>query len=132
MSLPPITTRADVQFFIERFYKKVLQDELIGFIFTKESVIDWGTHIPRIVDFWETILLDTASYQHNAMEVHYSLNRKVPLTKEYFDRWLMLFNTTLDECFSGGKVELAKKRAASIGALMLLKMENKQTKNSLL
>ena len=76
-----------------------------------------------ITHFWETILLDNPVYKKNAMEIHYELNKTYKLKKKHFNEWLHLFNTTIDNMYSGEKVLLAKKRAAGIAALMLLKMD---------
>jgi hemoglobin len=35
----------------------------------------------------------------------------MPLKKEHFDRWIELFNETVDALFSGEKAQLAKERA---------------------
>ena len=119
-----IESRADIEKLIIAFYEKVKQDKTIGFIFNEVVKMDWPHHIPVIVDFWETILLDNPVYNKNAMEVHYDLNKKVPLKKEYFDSWLYLFNNTIDELYQGKIASLAKTRAKSIGHLMLFKMNN--------
>ena len=119
-----ITSRADIEKLIIDFYEKVKLDKTIGFIFTEVVPINWAHHIPVIVDFWESILLDNPVYKKNAMEVHYDLNKKVPLQKEHFDSWLHLFISTVDELFEGKIAALAKTRAKSIGHLMLFKMSN--------
>ena len=85
-------------------------------------VIDWSHHIPVIVDFWETILLDNPMYKKNAMEVHYDLNKKVILKKDHFTSWLHLFTSTVDELYEGKIATLAKTRAKSIADVMLFKM----------
>jgi len=128
---PDIATRADIEKFIAAFYEKVKTDELIGYIFTDVAQMNWETHIPVIVDFWETILLNNPVYKRNAMEVHYALNKKVPLQPEHFERWLQLFNNTLDEYFEGPVTTLAKTRAKAIGAVMQLKMNNTDHKKIL-
>jgi hemoglobin len=120
---PDISSRADIEALINQFYERVKADEVIGFIFTKVIPMDWEHHIPVIVDFWETILLDNMVYTKNAMEVHYDVNKKVPLQKEHFDRWLLLFSSTIDEMYSGVKASLAKTRATSIAAVMQFKMQ---------
>ena len=117
-----IETRADIEQFIKAFYEKVKTDPVIGIIFTEIVQMDWDHHIPVIVDFWESILLDNPVYKRNAMVVHYDLHRKYPLQKEHFDAWLSIFNQTLDEMFSGPVTQLAKKRAGDIATLMLFKM----------
>ena len=119
-----IETRGDIELLIKAFYEKVQADETIGIIFTKVIQMDWDHHIPLIVDFWESILLDNPVYKRNAMAVHYDLHKKYPLQKKHFDAWLQLFCKTLDELYSGPVAELAKKRAEGIAGLMLFKMKN--------
>ena len=117
-----IKNRADIETFVHLFYSRIVTDPLIGIIFTKIFPINMSHHIPIITDFWETILLDHPIYKKNAMQVHFEINKKFPLQKKYFDAWLHLFNTTIDELFCGEKVLLAKKRAAGIADLMQLKI----------
>ena len=69
-----IRTRNDIEKMIIHFYEKVKPNREIGFIFTKLVNIHWEHHIPLIVDFWETILLDNPVYKKNAMEIHYELD----------------------------------------------------------
>jgi hemoglobin len=121
---PDITNRAEIEKFITSFYEKVKEDTTIGFIFTEVVQMNWEQHIPLIVDFWETILLDNPVYKKNAMEVHFDLNKKIPLQKEHFTSWLLLFGYAVDELFEGKRAELAKTRAKSIADVMLFKMEN--------
>ena len=119
-----IETREDIDRLVKTFYGKVKTDPTIGIIFTQIIQMDWDHHIPVIVDFWETILLDNPVYKRNAMAVHYDLNKKYPLQEEHFTAWLFLFNQTVDEMFDGPVAALAKKRAGGIASLMLFKMNN--------
>ena len=127
-----ITSRADITLFISSFYEKVKQNKEIGFIFNEVVKMDWEKHIPIIVDFWETILLDNPVYKKNAMEVHYELNKKIPLNKIHFETWLSLFNATVDELFEGKIATLAKTRARSVANLMQFKINDINNKRSLL
>jgi len=120
--LKDIESRTDIEQLIINFYEKVKADEVIGFIFNDVVNMDWPHHIPVIVDFWETILLDNPVYKKNAMEVHYDLNKKVSLQKAHFESWLYLFTSTVDELFEGKIATLAKTRAKGIADVMLLKM----------
>lgn len=117
-----ISSRQDIEALITRFYEQVKQNPAIGFIFTEVVPINWEHHIPVIVDFWETILLDNPVYQKNAMDVHYDLNKKIPLQKIHFETWLALFTGTVDELFEGKIATLAKTRAKSIAGTMEFKM----------
>jgi hemoglobin len=117
-----ITSRADIEQLITTFYDAVKKDDTIGFIFTDVANINWKHHIPLIVDFWESILLDNPVYTKNAMEVHYVLNKKMPLQKEHFTKWILLFCNAVDNLFEGKIAALAKTRAKSIAGLMQFKM----------
>lgn len=124
-----IGTRQHIETFVVEFYERVKRDPVIGMIFNDIVKMDWAHHIPLITDFWETILLDNPVYRKNAMEKHFEVNKLIPLTGEHFNAWLILFNGTLDDLFTGPVTELAKKRARSIADIMLLKMN--QANNSL-
>ena len=129
---PDINRREDITMFISSFYEKVKVNEEIGFIFNEVAHMNWEEHIPVIVDFWETILLDNPVYKKNAMEVHYDLNKKFPLQKIHFDTWLSLFNSTVGELFEGKIAILAKTRAKAIADLMLFKITGINNKTSLI
>ncbi len=126
-----IESRRDIEQLIINFYDKVKQDKTIGFIFNEVVPINWEHHIPVIVDFWETILLNNPVYKKNAMEVHYDLNKKVHLQKEHFESWIYLFTSTVDELFAGKIATLAKTRAKSIADVMLFKMNNTSNNHSI-
>jgi hemoglobin len=127
-----IQTRKDIEILMTAFYEKVKADPVIGFIFTEIVPINWEHHIPVIVDFWETILLDNPVYKKNAMEVHYDLNNKIQLQKIHFESWLALFTSTVDELYEGKCATLAKTRAQSIAAVMQFKMSDINNKKSLI
>lgn len=132
MMKPDIEKRADIEKFVTLFYDYVRADETIGFIFNDVVKINWQKHISLITDFWETILLDNPVYKNNAMEVHYHINKLVPLQPVHFESWLHLFNKAIDELFEGKKAILAKTRAKSISDVMQHKMQQAKNKSSLL
>jgi len=124
-----IALREDIELLVRKFYAKVRKNETLGYIFDDIMKIDWDHHIPILVDFWESILLDTGSYTRNAMGEHFKVNQKIKLEPFHFTTWLNLFDSTVDEYFKGEKADLAKKRAHSVAQIMQLKMQqiNKQT-----
>jgi len=107
---------------VDTFYARVLKDEIIGFIFTDIAKINVEKHMPKMYDFWETTLFHKAIYKGNPMRIHMELNKKISMKKEHFQRWLELFNSTVDALFSGTKAELAKTRALSISTVMQIKI----------
>lgn len=124
-----IKGREDIEFLVDEFYRKVKKDEIIGYIFNEVINFSWDVHIPIMVSFWESILLDKATYKGNVMMQHIELNKKSPLKPEHFEQWKKLFFETLDENFEGEKVEEAKKRADSMAALMMYKIDQSSNRN---
>src|SRR5690242_12468290 len=106
-----IRTRNDIERLLRNFYSKVRREPMLGYIFDDVMQINWEQHIPVITDFWETILLDTGSYTRNAMGEHFKVNQKIKLEPHHFEKWLFLFDSTVDDMFTGEKASLAKKRA---------------------
>jgi hemoglobin len=119
-----ITERADIEKLISIFYETMLKDPLLGTIFTDVAKINLEEHLPILCDFWESILFHNAKYKGNPMEVHIWLHEKFPLRQPHFNRWLELFDHTVDQLFEGEKAELAKQRAHSIAILMLMKIDH--------
>ncbi len=52
-------------------------------------------------DFWGSVLLGTNAYKGNPMIKHIQLNEKTPLQVAHFQRWLRLWEETVNECFEG-------------------------------
>jgi hemoglobin len=103
-----IETRDDVEFLVDSFYEKVVKDDVIGPFFIN---LDFDKHLPKMVHFWAFVLLDEAGYSTDVTAKHAHMRLK----PEHFDRWLALFNETVDEHFIGEKAELAKQRAYVVG-----------------
>lgn len=119
---PEITTPADIELLVRTFYGKALTDEVIGYIFTDIAQIDLEKHLPKIIQFWESVLLDAPDYSGNVMQIHLNLNAKETLTFEHFQRWLALWSETVDALFQGERAERAKQRGIGIATVMQSKM----------
>jgi hemoglobin len=117
-----INQRKDLDLLVSEFYKKVLADEKIATVFTGEIKINWTTHLPIICDFWENLLWGGNKYQDNLMQKHLDFNKNIPLTPLHLERWLLHWETTLTENFSGKNAAEVKERAAIIGRLILFKI----------
>jgi hemoglobin len=111
-----IETRGDCEQLVRTFYGRALVDPIIGFLFTDVAKLDLEAHVPRITNFWDTILLGAHSYGGGAFRPHIELNSKVALTHGHFDRWLHLWTMTVDELFAGERAELAKSHAIRVAA----------------
>jgi hemoglobin len=117
-----IETRKDIQALMVDFYDLAFADDMIGYIFTDVAKMDLDEHLPVIVDFWESMILGTGSYQargRNPMLIHHQLAEKTPLLPEHFERWLELFESSVNKLFIGERAELIKHRASSIAERMV-------------
>lgn len=125
-----IQSRNDIVILVDRFYEKVLADELIGLFFTKIVKLNTKIHIPVMYDFWETTLLRGRSYKGNPMVKHIELDRMKAIEKKHFDRWIVLWQETVKENFVGEKAMLAIQRANQIAQLMQHKISDVRLRNS--
>lgn len=120
--MPDIESRNDLEQLMTAFYAQAINDAVIGHFFTEVVKLNLKHHIPLIVDFWESVLLNGTQYQRNAMQPHMRLHQLSPMEPQHFSRWLQLFEKTVDAMFAGEKAELAKQRAQSIATLMQIKI----------
>jgi len=118
-----IANRDDVILLVDTFYSKVRVNPVIGFIFKDVANVNWTHHLPKMYDFWSSILLKDHSYSGNPMKIHIDLSKITPLTEVEFIEWLQIFNATVDELFSGEGADLAKFRARTTAGIMLYKIQ---------
>lgn len=114
MTATDILGRAEIVRLVDRFYEKVRDDQTLGFIFDKVARVDWPAHLPKMYDFWQTVLFRDGGFRGDPIGKH---ARLVPLTamgREQFDRWLELFVETVDELFSGENADHIKRCAADM------------------
>jgi hemoglobin len=111
-----IATRADCERLVRTFYERALADEVIGWLFTDVARLDLDAHLPVIASFWETVLLGAGTYRGGAFRPHAALHAKAGLRAGHFARWLALWESTVDELFSGPVAEAAKAHARRTAA----------------
>ena len=124
-----IRKREDLVLLLNQFYEKVFRDALLGHFFTEVMHVNLDTHIPRIADFWETVLLGGRNYKDNAITPHMKINKLSPMEERHFKRWVSLFHETVDELFDGEVAETAKQRAVSVATVMRIKIANASSIN---
>ena len=111
-----IESRADIDQLLVGFYERLLGHDLMTPIFKE---IDLGAHLPRIADFWESILFQRPTYSGSAFTAH----EELVLTLEHFDIWLAEFESTLDSMFRGVLADQAKTRANAVASIFKSKMK---------
>lgn len=119
-----ITSREDVEFLVKEFYDQVIKDDLIGFFFTDVAKIDLSRHLPKMYNFWESILLGNPVYAGHPMAKHFPINEVAALEEKHFNRWLQIWEKTVHENFEGENAENAIARALNIARIMSFKMTN--------
>ncbi|MCB0502390.1 MAG: group III truncated hemoglobin [Bacteroidetes bacterium] len=112
-----IKGKEDLHLLMEKFYAKATKDEVIG---VKFEHIDMEEHLPKIVEFWSTIIFFDGNYKGSPFDKHVPLH----LEKQDFERWLMLFEATINELFEGEKADEVLQRAQSIARIFLFKIES--------
>ena len=111
---PDIKNLDDIIIFVNEFYNKVQQDELIGPIFNG-VITDWPPHLEKMYKFWNAALFGVPGFKGNPFAKHAPL----PIKAEHFDRWLILFNEIIDNSFEGEMATDTKKRAELMAAMFL-------------
>jgi hemoglobin len=117
---PDITTRKDIEQLVNAFYGQVQTDDLIGPIFNGVIQDRWPVHLQKMYSFWETVLLGNHTYSGAPFMPH----ARLPLEQQHFNRWLHLFDKTLDTMFSGPVADDAKARAAKMAVMFLSKIDS--------
>lgn len=113
-----IAGRDELAELLRDFYGRAFRDPLLGPVFVDIARMDLDAHLPVICDFWETVLFRTGSYRRNALQPHLRLHMRANLTAAHFQRWLVLWRTTVDDRHSGPNAERAKLQAARIAGAM--------------
>lgn len=122
-----IKNQEDLYTIVDEFYKKLLSDDRISYIFTDIVKIKLKEHLPILVTFWSQGILGTGGYTNNLTQIHLDINEKVYLSPELFDIWLTHFNNSVDENFSGQKAEQIKTQALSIATVIQIKINQKKS-----
>ena len=122
-----IQTQKDLYLLVDEFYKKLLSDNSISYIFTDIVKIKIEEHLPILVTFWSQAILGTGGYTRNLTQIHLDIDKKEPLTPELFAIWLNHFNTTVDENFTGVNAEKIKTQALSLATIMQIKIHQQNT-----
>jgi hemoglobin len=107
---------SDLQPLLTEFYATVGKDALLAPYFAS---LDMTAHIPRIADFWSTLLFHSGRYTGNAFRPHLEMPG---LRAEHFERWLATLEATLDASYAGPNAERMKFFAHRVGYSMQLRL----------
>ncbi len=121
-----ITTQNDLYLLVDEFYKKLLVDPAINYIFTEVVKVHIQSHLPILVTFWSQAILGTGGYTNNLTQIHLDISAREYLSPELFKIWLNHFYTVVDELYKGENCEKIKTQALHIATIMQIKIENKK------
>ncbi|TDQ76942.1 group III truncated hemoglobin [Sphingobacterium yanglingense] len=119
MEKKDITTLDDVKLLVDTFYSNIRQDEMLGIIFNQNIQDRWPEHLAKMYKFWQTLLLGEYTYDGRPFPPHAHL----PIGKQHFAQWLVLFNGTVDSLFTGEKADEAKWRAQKMAVMFQSKLD---------
>lgn len=107
-----ITGLDDIKLLVDDFYDDVAKDELLAPIFNFRLSSYWAPHLEKMYGFWNAALFGVKGYVGNPFSKHATMQ----LTAHHFERWIGLFNKTVDKHFAGPVADDAKKRALIMAA----------------
>lgn len=114
-----ITTIADVQQLVHTFYEEVRKDELLGPVFNSRLADQWEEHLEKMVRFWQTILLGEHTYSGYPFHPHATL----AIDASHFEKWVTIFQTTVDRLFTGPVADEAKNRGVLMAKIFQHKLD---------
>lgn len=129
MALPDLDNPQHIDRFVDAFYARVLADPLLAPLFTKVAQVDLTEHLPRIKAYWRKMLLGDSDYRRHMMRKHRELDNRQPLTYEHYQRWLQLFEETLEKHHCGPVTERASQLARRVAGNMRRNLEQFREKS---
>jgi hemoglobin len=117
MSTLPDLRDEDLYELLLSFYATLIEQEpLLAPYFVGVAMV---AHMPRIADFWSTILFHTGRYSDNAFRPHLQMPG---LTAEHFARWVATLEATVDARFAGPMATQMKELGHRIAYSMQLRL----------
>ncbi len=104
-ALRDIQGRGDLVKMVDAFYAKVRADKSLGHVFDEVSRVNWETHLPKLYNFWDSVLFRAGTFRGNPLAAHAKLLDRVEFGWPMFERWLELFRETVSELFAGENAE---------------------------
>lgn len=105
-----LASRDDVERLVRDFYRDAAMDDVLGPVFAAARV-DWPHHIATLTDFWCWQLFGERGHTGNPLRAHEPVHARTPFAAAHYERWLSLFEETVDASFAGPVAEQAKYRA---------------------
>ena len=95
---------------VETFYARIRKHPDLGPVF-QSQVEDWSAHLPRMIDFWHSVLNTSGRYKGRPVPAH----RRLPnLSAELFAEWLTLWRATTREIADPETADLMIEKAERV------------------
>jgi hemoglobin len=118
--------KIQIERFVKDFYIKVDKDDLLSPIFNDLASVNWIEHIPKLIKFWNSIMLKTGEYHGNAYQKHISISKKTYIDDLHFKRWLHLFEKQAHQHFNDLAAKDIILKATNIANSLRIGMLNNQ------
>ena len=105
-----IATTSDINVLVDAFYQKIKAQPYLCAIFDQLSPRDWNQHLFQMKNFWNSVLLKSASYTGHPLILHAFL----PAERGQVQQWIHLFHEAIEEHFTGPKAIIAQTVADKI------------------
>src|SRR5680860_718554 len=86
-----LDSRAAIHDVVVTFYREIVFDDLLAPVFGEVAEVDWGAHIPKLIDYWCRVLLGQPGYDGVILAAHRHVHDLDPFRVEHFDRWYDLW-----------------------------------------
>ena len=110
----------DIKLMVDFFYAKVREDDMLSFIFNDRIRDRWSEHLEKMYKFWQTVLLD----EHTYFGAPFPPQATLDINYTHYERWVQLFNETIDHLFIGDKAQEAKWRGQKMAQVFLARTAN--------
>lgn len=119
-----LQNRSDIIRLVDRFYERVGADPILGPIFNDIALVHWKRHLPKMYDFWDTVLFRAGTFRGNPLVAHAKLVPVADMSKGTFDHWLTLFSETVSDLFEGANATLILRSAEDMANVIYSKINN--------
>ena len=109
---------SSIKILVDSFYDKVRRDDRLGPVFFAVIKDNWQPHLEKMYAFWNAALFSVPGFKGNPFARHAPL----PIEAVHFDRWISLFNQTVDEHFAGPNATEIKTKAGLMSVMFQSKL----------
>jgi len=123
-TLPDLADRSDIVRLVDGFYERIRSDRKLAPVFDTIAQVDWETHLPKMYDFWDTVMFRSGTFRGDPIGAHKKLGPLTDMSMATFNHWLDLFRATVAELFFGEKAEHIVRCAEDMANVLFSKVND--------